>query len=523
VGIDDQTLFRRASLAATPEACVMGPPARAPPLASVTAPVDRARLLMCRARIRSNQWRTADVIDDARAAAQLFELAGEHGLGVAAASLGAAHASRLGDLSLASELAAKSILALDSVTDELRVEIANRLGIFCYSFLDYDRAVEQFETSLAAAERIDDADKIHRQLHNIADALLLASRQSRLSGLAGRTDLLDRADAAVRRLLTESMADMNLRSGGHRLLAEILCERGQVDEALRVLEDFRPRTSAITPAAQRAALASVEARCLRLAGRAEQAVTEASRAVAIAEMSGDDHELMLVLEELAACQEAAGDLKEALASARRVKAFMWAIHQRQTRQLVEETWARADIEKDRRDLQTRVVEATRSAEEDALTGIGNRRLLERFLSEDAIQDSDVAFIVLDVDHFKPVNDTLGHDVGDRVLRELAQLLESKTRAGQVAIRYGGDEFVLVLPGVSPDAAGEFAERLRSSVFGHDWASISAELHLTASFGIACGPASNWPAVIAAADALLYMAKQRGGNAVGTASIGVRTS
>jgi Diguanylate cyclase, GGDEF domain len=159
-------------------------------------------------------------------------------------------------------------------------------------------------------------------------------------------------------------------------------------------------------------------------------VAEASRAVAIAATCGDDHELMLLLEELAACQDAAGDLRGALASARKVKAFMWAIHQRQTRQLVEETWARVGLERDRRDLRTRVAEATRSAEEDALTGIGNRRLLERILGADAAADADLAVIVVDVDHFKPINDTLGHDVGDRVLCALAQLLQSSTRAGQ---------------------------------------------------------------------------------------------
>ena len=513
---DYQELFQRASLAATPQACeeCLAEIGRA--LESVTAPADRARLLMCRARVRSNQWRTADVCADAMAALRLFEIAGEFQQAIDAASLGAAHASRLGELSLASELATRSILDLDSVTDDrLRVEIANRLGIFCYSFLDYDRAVQQFEVSLEAAERMADADKIYRQLHNIADALLLAFRQGQLSGRAG-TAQLDRAELTVRRLLVEGTAEMNRRSGSHRLLAEVLCELGRPDEAAGVIDEFRPRTGAITPAAQRAALAWVEARCLRLTGRAAQAVTQASRAVTIAEASGDDHELMLAIEERAACEEAAGDLQGALRSARKVKALMWAIHQRQTKQLVEETWARVGLERDRRDLQARAAEATRSAETDALTGIGNRRLLERFLAADAVRDAGVAVIVIDIDHFKTINDTLGHDAGDVVLRRLGQLLRSKTRAGQAAVRYGGDEFVLALPGVKLGAARGFADRLRLAVLGHDWASVAPGLHVTASFGVACGPAASWQAVIAAADTPLYLAKQRGGNAVGTA-------
>src|ERR1019366_1145059 len=122
VDVDYQALFQRASLAATLEACEECLTEIGQSLESVTAPADRARLLMCRARVRSNQWRTADVCDDARAAMRLFEMAGKREQAVDAASLGAAHASRLGELSLASELATKSILALDSVTDDLRVE-----------------------------------------------------------------------------------------------------------------------------------------------------------------------------------------------------------------------------------------------------------------------------------------------------------------------------------------------------------------------------------------------------------------
>ena len=101
---------------------------------------------MCRARVRSNQWHTAEVYEDARAAMRQFEKAGEGALVVDAASWAAAHASRMGELSVASDLATRSLLALKSVEDDaLRIEIFNRLGIFCISFLDYDRALEQLE------------------------------------------------------------------------------------------------------------------------------------------------------------------------------------------------------------------------------------------------------------------------------------------------------------------------------------------------------------------------------------------
>lgn len=105
-------------------------------------------------------------------------------------------------------------------------------------------------------------------------------------------------------------------------------------------------------------------------------------------------------------------------------------------QLVAETWARVDLERDRRDLQARAAEATRSAEEDSLTGIGNRRLLERFLAAEAAAVSRVAVIVIDVDHVKTINDTLGHDVGDAVLRRARRAApeQDASRAGGHPLR-----------------------------------------------------------------------------------------
>jgi len=519
---DIDALLERTFLASTPADCERCLPDIARALASATQPLERARLLTCRARVRSLQLHFSEACDDCAAAVALFESAGgDSELAVDAASLGAAHAARLNNVALASELATKSILGLDSVTDDrLRMEITNRLGVFCYYYLDYDGAVEQFEVSLAAAERVGDGERICRELYNVVDALLRAARERRMSNLGTDTERLGRAEAMARRLVVEERAMTDPRLGTHRLLAEVLCDLGRPEDALEVLEAFHRGTATGTAHADRAELAWVEARCLRLAGRTEEALATARRDVRIVEASGDEHDLMLALEELAACEEATGDLQGALEDTRKVRRHMWAIHRGQTRQLVQQVWEYVDVERDRKKLQTQASEATRSAEEDPLTGLGNRRQLERFLLEESERQTEVACIIADIDFFKDVNDMFGHDVGDAVLRQVGEIFSSKLRAGQKAIRYGGDEFVVVMSGVDPAGASGFAERIRLTVSDFAWTAIAPALHLTISLGVACGPARDWQATIKSADARLLAAKRAGRNTVVTASVGL---
>jgi nitrogen-specific signal transduction histidine kinase len=243
----------------------------------------------------------------------------------------------------------------------LRLEILNRLGIYCYSCLDYERAAEFDVTALAMAEQLGDDEKTWRQLFNLADSLLLATRRRRRVGLDTDTARLDRAEAVVRRLLAEAPPEIHRRFASHRVLAEVLCEQGRPGEALQVLDESRDECETVVLAAERAALAYVQARCLRAVGRAEEAVQAATTAVKIAEHSDDDHELMLALEELAASQEAAGDKSEA--TAREVNLRMWAIHERQTMQLVEEAFARADLERERGALESEAADALRTTSE----------------------------------------------------------------------------------------------------------------------------------------------------------------
>ncbi|MCW8831164.1 MAG: sensor domain-containing diguanylate cyclase [Gammaproteobacteria bacterium] len=104
---------------------------------------------------------------------------------------------------------------------------------------------------------------------------------------------------------------------------------------------------------------------------------------------------------------------------------------------------------------------------DALTGLANRRELEKWMnieiSRSLRETSSLSCLYLDVDHFKNVNDSYGHDVGDQVLQKVATVMMNAVRAGDVVARYGGEEFVVILPGISGSVALETAERIRCAV------------------------------------------------------------
>jgi diguanylate cyclase (GGDEF)-like protein len=142
--------------------------------------------------------------------------------------------------------------------------------------------------------------------------------------------------------------------------------------------------------------------------------------------------------------------------------------------------------------------------------------LERELHRAAREEGTLGTIMLDLDHFKALNDQAGHVAGDRVLRSLADLLRSHVRAGDVVCRYGGEEFTVLMPDAGLDETLARAEILRAAV---EDASRTEPLPVTISAGVAVYPvhASTGSELIDAADAALYAAKARGRNRVMTAA------
>ncbi|MEK8029495.1 diguanylate cyclase [Ideonella sp. DXS29W] len=165
----------------------------------------------------------------------------------------------------------------------------------------------------------------------------------------------------------------------------------------------------------------------------------------------------------------------------------------------------------------RAAEFEADAQRDELTGLGNRRHLERrlppLLAAAAASGHPLSVALVDLDHFKHVNDRHGHAAGDRVLTVIADLLRAHTRATDLLVRLGGEEFLIVFTDTDIHAAQEVSERLRERVESHDWTHVAPGVVVTLSVGLTTAPPYDLAALSHSADLALYRAKRAGRNRV----------
>jgi diguanylate cyclase (GGDEF)-like protein len=165
------------------------------------------------------------------------------------------------------------------------------------------------------------------------------------------------------------------------------------------------------------------------------------------------------------------------------------------------------------------VEVDRRARTDSLTGLFNRmhfgEQLTRILAEADRYNHPVSLVLMDIDHFKKVNDTWGHEAGDAVLKQVARVLQDGVRAVDICVRYGGEEIAMLLSQTDSAHAVEVAERLRMRIAGTPIRHGPSEIHCTASFGVATYPETVKvrDQLFPAADKALYIAKHDGRNCV----------
>lgn len=420
----------------------------------------------------------------------------------------------------------------------------NRIGVAYGCLENPAQACASTEQALEIATAADAAEVRFSCLNNLAYFWL---RRLDDAALLGDTAAL--AEARSRSRAAAEQASMLARSSGSPFqvtvavsnLVEALLASGLLDQALPLLNEFGHLAHdhgysalAVEADVQRAVF-------LRLKGDGQQAarILEALLGAAVEPPPQLRRRLVQALYEThKACgqhAQALAWLEQRMRLERQMRRDTLVLQTEVIliREQVEQAQARADsaladaqreraraahLESEQTRLREHARALDRAAHEDVLTGLHNRRhaefALPLLVQGACVAGQVISVAAMDVDHFKRINDSHGHAVGDAVLQQLAQLLRHRLRSADLLARIGGEEFVAVLVGISPPQAAEICERLRLAVVEHDWAAITPGLAVQLSVGVAGGlPPQDADALLARADHALYAAKRGGRNRV----------
>lgn len=324
-------------------------------------------------------------------------------------------------------------------------------------------------------------------------------------------EAVQEADAAG---LSRTAIDARFTVVAAHVLADDLPAAGAVLDTARTMLDRFPS------AGQRLVLHRVRSGWLVRGGRYDEAVQEATAGLVLCDELHRPAERAELLQALVLAHEARADLGAALRALHELYELTVrtgdAMAQRRavllgSRMELERAERVAEAERRRSEaLEEHNARLAHEATHDALTGLANRRALDRDLAQRARSRHGFAVALVDVDHFKLVNDTWSHQTGDAVLRRLARTLREGLRGVDLAARYGGEEFALVLDGLDGERAVEVCDRLRSRVGGLVWDGPMAGTTVTVSIGVSAWSTDEpVEAPFARADAALYGAKSAG--------------
>lgn len=265
--------------------------------------------------------------------------------------------------------------------------------------------------------------------------------------------------------------------------------------------------------------------CLFRLGRVPEAIAAIEAGMALLE-GGSPREMLEALEAIAAMYEHVGNIEAALQAYKKMRRIEKELADDDARRV-------ADRRRQQMEIAALISDWSRVADEDSLTGIANRRAFDRALAalcattgSDGGRGHGGGLILADLDHFKRVNDTHGHAIGDLVLTTVGRLMRQVARKGDLAARVGGEELALLVGDATPSSLHELGERLRSAIAAHDWETVAPGLAVTLSAGTAGldevaaaahaeedGAPAKAAALYALADRRLYVAKHTGRNCV----------
>lgn len=424
----------------------------------------------------------------------------------------------------------------------------NRVGVTYDDLGDHSSARRYLDQAVALARELGGREELFGALNNLARCELMLAGEAQTPPGEKPSDPTQQALTRARQLCEDNLAQARSWAHPHMEtialgnLADVQVLAGDLLGAEQTLRHYREAARlhgyqlvALTATFQLAKLDSRQGR----PAAAVQALEELLSNLAEAEFGGL---LMEVQQALYQGHKQLGNLGPALAHLERfsglereqlkrradeqARVLLSQMEVDQARQETERARLDAELqrlrahrlEEEQRSLLAHAANLGREAREDPLTGLGNRRLLDEslpgLLNLARSDRTPLALVMMDVDHFKRVNDDHGHAIGDLVLARLARLLMASTRTSDLLARIGGEEFIAVLVGTPIDLAGDICERLRQMVEHHPWHEISADLKVTISLGLVeVSDPVETTRLLALADKALYTAKHLGRNRV----------
>jgi diguanylate cyclase (GGDEF)-like protein len=409
----------------------------------------------------------------------------------------------LGDAAQSLEHAVLCVELLDeTATDFMHIWHRNKLGDALSLSGSADAARTRYEQAADLATELDRPDLLLAVLNNYAYSEYTAGNSEHARHVADRLRTLAkeegfRLDASIQDTVGVIQIANEQYAEAERTM--IACIDSYHDGGAQDDADALPEYLLTLARAQRG---------LHAYARAQRSL-DASRRLCHERELGQV--LVKVHQEQAELHAARGEFAEAFAAHKEFFAAYNRMHsmqreaQARTRQvMLETTEAREEAELFRE-----------QARRDPLTGLHNRRYVDEQLPDLIVADPLLTVAILDIDHFKQINDHLSHDVGDQVLVQVAKLLESELAAVSpdgFAARLGGEEFLLVLPDTPEDRAVRLLDRIRRVVGRHDWVALTRQLPVTVSIGVAGGgnaAEATQAALLSIADRNLYAAKHGG--------------
>ena len=488
-------------------------------------PHTEARCLKYLGRVQFCLADYGPALETVAASLQIYEaLNDDAGRGACFSLMGLIH-FHLCDYAQALDWHTQGLAVREAAGDEFGVaESLSNIGIVYLEMEDYGQARDCHERSLASARRLERPRLEMLSLCNLSNGFV-GMRRFAEAGDAARQALALAEALDIRETLAPTLQNLGHAHAGQGEPGEALdCFRRALDAA-RAIDDHE---------------CAAEILCARGALQAAQGELTWARAslveaAALARPLGARRTVAEAARELAAVCRRQGDYPAALAhsetyrrtereiftqqTARRAQAVAFGMevehHRREAAALAE---ANAALQEANLALQAANARLESLATTDPLTGLPNHRALVAALDAEIAGASGeggrCGLLFLDIDHFKCVNDTYGHSVGDSVLREFAARVRSALRPGDTLGRWGGEEFLVVLLGVDAAGAQEAGERVRAAVAERPLLA-EPELCVTCSVGVAvCPPRSAVrAALVDAADAALYAAKRLGRNRV----------